>query len=471
MKTIHVYHQGRLEQEQGDTVKEFPVVLHVNGREIATLIASPHDLRFLVAGFLRLQGFVTSVGDFHMLAVCEDFGTANVRIKGELPERLKPVLTSGCGTGITFNLPSAEAHTVPAPPVRVAADTIFRLLDELNLRSEQYKNHGGIHSAAVGDEHGIILAAEDIGRHNTLDRIAGEALLKNIDLAGKLLVTSGRISTEMAAKAALLGISLIASRTSPTDMAITMCEQAGITLIGYVRGGKFTVYSHPEAIAAEAGRHAAPTGRTIPGVTGVILAGGKSSRMRSNKALLPYKGGRFIEAIYRQMSELFDEVILVTNTPDEYAFLPCRKVPDLHPGMGALAGLHSGLHHSDTPHIFAVACDMPYLNSALIKRLATLRTKADVIIPEGEKGLEPLHAFYGKQCHDAMEKALQSGSRRIVSFFPGARVCVFSRDEVTTFDPSLDSFRNINTPADYFELRDGERVKNHPEAARVVHSG
>ena len=471
MKTIHVFHQGRLEEQQGETVREFPVALHVNGREIATLIASPHDLRFLVAGFLRLQGFVTSIDDFHMLSVCEDFGTANVRIKGELPERLKPVLTSGCGTGITFNLPAVEARNIPAPSGRVAADTIFRLMDELNLRSDQYKSHGGIHSAAVGDDRGICLSAEDIGRHNTLDRIAGEALMKNIDLAGKLLVTSGRVSTEMAAKAALLGISLIASRTSPTDMAITMCEQAGITLIGYVRGGKFTVYSHPEAIDAGVGRHAAPHGRTIPGVTGVILAGGQSSRMRSNKALLPYKGGRFIEAIHRQMSELFDEVILVTNTPDEYAFLPCRKVSDLYPGMGALAGLHSGLRHSATPHIFAVACDMPYLNSALIRRLAALRDKADVIIPEGEKGLEPLHALYGKGCQDAMEKSLQAGSRRIVSFFPEARVNVFSRDEVMAFDPALDSFRNINTPADYFELRDGERETGHQGAPLAAQAG
>jgi FdhD protein len=248
MKTVHLYHQGRFEEQQGETVREFPVVLHVNGREIATLIASPHELRFLVAGFLRLQGFVNSIDDFHMLSVCEDFGTANVRIKGELPERLKPVLTSGCGTGITFNLPAADARRVSAPPKHVAVDTVFNLMDELNRRSEQYRSHGGIHSAAVGDDQGIILSAEDIGRHNTLDRIAGEALLKNIDLAGKLLVTSGRISTEIAAKAALLGITLIASRTSPTDMAITMCEQAGITLIGYARGDSFTVYSHPEAI-------------------------------------------------------------------------------------------------------------------------------------------------------------------------------------------------------------------------------
>jgi FdhD protein len=262
MKTVHLYHQGRLVEQQGETVREFPVVLHVNGRKIATLIASPHELRFLVAGFLRLQGFVNSIDDFHMLSVCEDSGTANVRIKGDLPEQLEPVLTSGCGTGIIFNLPSADARRAPAPPGRVAADTIFRLMDELNRRAEQYRSHGGIHSAAVGDDQGIILAAEDIGRHNTLDRIAGEALIKNIDLAGKLLVTSGRISTEMAAKAALLGITLIASRTSPTDMAITMCEQAGITLIGYVRGNKFTVYSHPEAIIAGASRQ--DEGPTVP---------------------------------------------------------------------------------------------------------------------------------------------------------------------------------------------------------------
>lgn len=251
MKTVHLYHQGRLVEQQDETVREFPVVLHVNGREITTLIASPHELRSLVAGFLRLQGFVNLIDDFHMLSVCEDSGTANVRIKGELPERLKPVLTSGCGTGITFNLPSAYARRVPAATKHVAADTVFSLLDELNRLSGRYRSHGGIHSAAVGDEQGITLSAEDIGRHNTLDRIAGEALIRNIDLAGKLLVTSGRISSEMAAKAALLGITLIASRTSPTDMAISMCEQAGITLIGYARGNRFTVYSHPETIVAE----------------------------------------------------------------------------------------------------------------------------------------------------------------------------------------------------------------------------
>lgn len=194
----------------------------------------------------------------------------------------------------------------------------------------------------------------------------------------------------------------------------------------------------------------------IPDITAVILAGGQSSRMGSNKALLPYRGGRFVEAIHRQLLELFPEVLLVTNNPEQYEFLPCRKVADRYPGMGALAGLHAGLYHAATPHIFAVACDMPYLNSTLIRRLAALRHEADVVIPQGENGLEPLHALYGKSCLPAMEDALLSGRRRIISFFQQVLVRHFERAGVAALDPRFNSFRNINTPSDYYDLRRGE---------------
>jgi len=194
------------------------------------------------------------------------------------------------------------------------------------------------------------------------------------------------------------------------------------------------------------------------GVTGVILAGGKSSRMGSNKALLPYRGGRFIEAIHRQLSGLFEEVLVVTNTPEQYAFLGCRMVSDIYRDMGALAGLHAGLVNSRTPHIFAVACDMPYLNDSLIRALVARRHQGDVIIPESNNGLEPLHAVYCRSCLPAMETALKAGKRRLVSFFPEIQAMIVSGDTVRFVDPHLDSFRNINTPADYYDLRDGERV-------------
>ena len=226
---------------------ERPIKLTVNGREIATLVASPHEMHFLVAGFLRTQGFVRESADFLALGVCEDSVEASVRIRGELPERLTPVLTSGCGTGISFTLAAGPAR--PAPPeARFTADSVFAMMREMAQLSKRYGRHGGIHSAAVSDGTRILFHAEDLGRHNTIDRIAGQALLNGVDLTGCLLLTSGRVSSEMAAKAASLGVALLASRTSPTDMAVRICQEAGIGLLGYVRGTGFRIAACPERV-------------------------------------------------------------------------------------------------------------------------------------------------------------------------------------------------------------------------------
>jgi FdhD protein len=245
------YDQGSLTSVEQQVVQEYPLRLEVNGRELAILIASPHQLNFLVAGFLRLQGFIKGLDDIQSLGVCSEFGAARVRIRGEMPERLTPTLTSGCGTGISFQLPASPIRSACSDraPARFTPPQIFTLMQELAQRAENYRAHGGIHSAAVGDGQQLLLYSEDLGRHNTLDRIAGEALFKKIDLHGTLLVTSGRVSTEMVAKAAQLGIAMIASRTSPTDMAIKLSEQAGLALVGYVRGHTFDVYSHAHLLA------------------------------------------------------------------------------------------------------------------------------------------------------------------------------------------------------------------------------
>lgn len=441
MTTIYTYSKGRLDEQQGDVVSEFPLQLIVNDRELATLVASPHELRYLVAGFLRLQGFVSSLDDFELLSVCNDYSIANVRIKGELPERLKPVLTSGCGTGITFSLPTVLT-TVSGGTV--LADDLFSLMEQLGRQADQYRSHGGIHSAAVGNGADLVLYAEDIGRHNTLDRIAGEALLKGIDLGGMLLVTSGRVSAEMAAKAALLGVSAIASRTSPTDMAIKMCAAAGITLIGYLRGGRFLVYSHPERLTLPLPK--------IAGVTGVILAGGRSSRMGQNKALLPFAGEPLIAAVYGKFARLFNEVLVVTNHPEEYAFLPCRKVPDLFVGSGSMAGVHSGLVNSTTERIFVAGCDMPYLDEELIRDLAGMLGDETVLVPESDSGLEPLHAFYARKSLPALEAALTRDKRRIVDLLAEMGARIVPPETVARTCPDFKSFRNINSPQDYQRL-------------------
>jgi len=448
------YDKGVTSEIPDEFPEEFPIKLTVNGRELATLVGSPHELRFLVAGFLRTQGFVREIGDFLTLGVCDDSGEASVRIRGELPERLTPVLTSGCGTGVTFTFNAGPPQTA-APEATFTAEAIFAAMREMARLSDRYGRHGGIHSAAVSDGTRILLHAEDLGRHNTIDRLAGQALFTGVDLAGCLLLTSGRVSSEMASKAASLGVALIASRTSPTNMAVRICREAGIGLVGYVRGESFRIASCPERINMSAPPR-------IADVAGVILAGGESRRMRSNKALLEINGERMIEKAYRRMAELFEEVLLVTNSPEVYDFIPCRKVSDIYPGMGPLGGIHAALSYCSAERAFVTACDMPDLNSELIRELCRMPDGGDVVIPETPGGLEPLHSVYSKSCLPKMEKMLAGGERRVLSFFDLAQVRLVPRGRIALLDPEYASFRNINTPEDYRQLENGA---SRPEKA------
>lgn len=190
----------------------------------------------------------------------------------------------------------------------------------------------------------------------------------------------------------------------------------------------------------------------LAGVAGVILAGGESSRMGRNKALLEVNGERMVETAYRRIAELFDEVLLVTNTPEIYGFIPCRKIADIYPGMGPLGGIHAALSGCNAERAFVTACDMPSLNPQLIRELSSMQGGTDVVIPETPGGLEPLHAVYAKSCLPMMEIILRAGERRILSFFDQAQVRLVPRGRIAALDPDFSSFRNINTPEDYQRL-------------------
>ncbi|WP_051309570.1 formate dehydrogenase accessory sulfurtransferase FdhD [Desulfogranum japonicum] len=454
--------QGRSEQLLRHTVTEYPLRLRVNGNDLATLVCSPHQLNYLLTGFFRLQGFIDTLDDILLLEVCEKYGLAEIHLNDELPERLQPTLTSGCGTGIAYNLPTSLLNQNKQRPRYYTTGALLRLMKELNDLTEHYRSHGGIHSAAIGDYDGsLLLHAEDIGRHNTIDRVAGEAMVTNLDLVDKMLVTSGRISTEMVAKAARLGVGLVASRTSPTDKAITLCEQAGITLVGYVRGQNMDVFTHPHQLSVSNEEE------RITDVTGVILAGGESRRMGSNKSLLPLDGARFIDQVYRRMESLFNEVIIVTNTPDIYKEIPCRKVPDMYYAQGSLAGLHSGLTHARNEKIFVAACDMPFISPAVVKEICAHGDQGDLVIPYSSNGHEPLHALYSKSCLPAMEQVLDAGQKRIISFFDKVKRVKLPASTIRRHDPDEKTFKNINTPEDYYRLRGTVIDTDQPERRKV----
>jgi molybdopterin-guanine dinucleotide biosynthesis protein A len=181
----------------------------------------------------------------------------------------------------------------------------------------------------------------------------------------------------------------------------------------------------------------------------VILAGGKSSRMGQNKALMALAGKRLIDRVVEVMREVFGALLMVTNTPETYADLRIPMVGDVWPEKGALGGIYSAIYHVPTPYCFVVACDMPFLNTAVLRYLSAQIADYDVVIPDVLDELQTLHAVYSKACLPPIERCLAANRLRIVSFFPDVRVRTVPASELQPYDPQLLAFQNLNTPEEF----------------------
>ncbi|WP_321532156.1 molybdenum cofactor guanylyltransferase [uncultured Desulfuromonas sp.] len=201
-------------------------------------------------------------------------------------------------------------------------------------------------------------------------------------------------------------------------------------------------------------------------ITGVILAGGKSTRMGRNKALLDLGGICLIEKTYQTMSTLFPEVILITNTPDEYAFLNCRSQKDIYPGIGSIAGLHAALSTSDTERIFVVPCDMPFLNPALINLLCQTTQTYDAVVPVSDKGMEPLHALYHRRSLQQLEWAITHDDKKLQNFLRNIWTYFLPVSAYRHIPNAQLAFQNINRPEDYAAIDLARQNELPPEGAK-----
>jgi molybdopterin-guanine dinucleotide biosynthesis protein A len=192
-----------------------------------------------------------------------------------------------------------------------------------------------------------------------------------------------------------------------------------------------------------------------PLASAVILAGGDSTRLGRDKALLLLDGQILLARVVEALSSLSDDLIVVSSDLTRYASLalPARFVADERPGYGALMGLYTGLKAARYPHALAVACDMPFLNLPLLRFMLSLTNKHDVVVPRFDGYLEPLHALYGKACLPAMERVLAQGRRQIVAFFDDVRVRYVEKHEIDRFDLAHLSFVNVNTPEDWARVQ------------------
>ena len=182
-------------------------------------------------------------------------------------------------------------------------------------------------------------------------------------------------------------------------------------------------------------------------VTGVIQAGGKSTRMGGDpKALIELGGKRIIERIVDVLSPLLPDLMIVTNTPNLYSFLGLPMIPDIFPDHGSLGGIYSGLKAAQGEYVFTVACDMPFLHPEVVRLILDHVGEADVVIPVVGEQFETMHALYGKACLPHMEALLRAERFKIIGFFDKVRVKVISEQEVARFrDPEI-CFMNLNTP-------------------------
>jgi len=191
------------------------------------------------------------------------------------------------------------------------------------------------------------------------------------------------------------------------------------------------------------------TSFSFKNVTGLILLGGKSSRYGSNKAFVKIEGMRLVERVALVMKSIFHRVVLLTNTPDEYVYLQIPMQEDLIKDLGPMGGIYTGLMTMSDEAGFFVACDMPFLNGKLIRRMVEVRDDFDAVVPRMGWMLEPLHALYSKRCLPVIQEAIQQRQYHIAKCFTKMRVHYMDEEELRLWDKELRSFFNINKPQDW----------------------
>jgi FdhD protein len=250
MRTYYTWKAWHLREVKGEVVREQPLTVYVNGQRFITLLSTPRKLDALVVGYLWLEKIIGSVDEIRRLAVSEVDGRAEVDLVRDVELPQERILTSGCGGGITFRIDPRIVPRVESP-LRVEPARLFERMKELYLQAVGYRTSRGIHGAALADPDRLLYMAEDVGRHNAVDKVCGEALLQGVATRDRVLLHTGRVSSEMLLKGARMGTPLVVSRTSPTEMAVSLAEQLGITVVGYIRHDAFNVYAGGEHLALD----------------------------------------------------------------------------------------------------------------------------------------------------------------------------------------------------------------------------
>jgi FdhD protein len=235
---------------------EFPLTIYINQEEFATMVCSPEDLEEMVIGFLASEGVIRFKKEIKQLTLDTVRGFAYVDLHTkEIKNQQyfsKRFIGSCCGKSRQFYFQN-DVRTAKTSMVSttITAEQCIHLMKKMQEASLVFKSTGGVHNAALCTSDELIVSRSDIGRHNALDKLYGYSLLNGISVKDKILVFSGRISSEILTKAAKIGVGIVLSKSAPTDLAIQLAEDLNITAAGFIRGSSFNIYSKPERIILE----------------------------------------------------------------------------------------------------------------------------------------------------------------------------------------------------------------------------
>lgn len=235
---------------RGVVPAEAVVTLHVNGPALVRLMCTPTQLKDLALGFLLNEGLIEGLDDVEVIDLCDGGRGVDVWLGHDVKRPGLRSITSGCSGGTTFDDLMGSQRPTDSRLV-ITPGAVTALMEELAGSASLYRRAGGVHTsalAALDEEDPLVCLAEDIGRHNTLDKIAGACLRKGRDTRDGVVLTSGRVSSEMVSKAARMGAPVVVSRSSPTSLSIELARAWGITLIGYTRRRSFRVYAGAERV-------------------------------------------------------------------------------------------------------------------------------------------------------------------------------------------------------------------------------
>ncbi|WP_114602830.1 formate dehydrogenase accessory sulfurtransferase FdhD [Staphylococcus sp. EZ-P03] len=254
-QTIVRYEGGELFETTDSYVTEFPLTIMVNGVEFATVICSPDHMEELVLGFLASEGAILKRDELKSIQIDDSKGFAHVELTKDLGDRFeystKRMIASCCGKSREFYFQNdAAIAKTSMSHITLTPKQVINMMTRLQTASTLFKRTGGLHNAAISDGEAFFEHRQDIGRHNALDKLYGFCIERHIPVRDKVLIFSGRISSEILIKAAKIGVGVILSKSAPTTLAVTLANDLNITAIGFIRDGNFNIYSHPERIKA-----------------------------------------------------------------------------------------------------------------------------------------------------------------------------------------------------------------------------